>query len=207
MVKSKIFLTRLNNAASVIQALARGMIQRKRYQQAHIDKVEMEIQASCCHKATTKMQALYRGSMFWTSFQVIELELRLLQRGRLLKTQLEDIRKEDIRKEDKDNQMVAINKEYQAKKYCMGKPAKDRKALIQKTDEILTLLLKENKMLQSKNEKLQIKVHCSLYELKCGLEQQITKFGDDRVNLTTTFLRVRRKIVNGNISWISMKAV
>jgi hypothetical protein len=175
IVKSKIFLKRLHNEASVIQALARGMIQRKKYQQAHIDKVEIEIQASC-QKAATKMQALYRGTMFRTSFQVTKLELRLLQSDRLLKTQLEDIRK------DKEHQMAVIYKEYQAKKYSMRKPAKDRKALIQKADETLTLLLKENKMLQSRNERLQKSIALCT-KLKCELEQQITKFCDDRVNL------------------------
>jgi hypothetical protein len=175
IVKSNIFLERLNNAASVIQALARGMKQRKRYQQAHIDKVEMETKASC-HKTVAKMQALYRGSMFRTSFQVTKLELRLLQSDRLRKTQLEDIRN------DKKRQLATIYKEYQAKKDSMKKTVKDRKTLIQKADETLTMLLKENKMLQSKNERLQKSIALCT-KLKCGLEQQITKFGDDSVNL------------------------
>jgi K+/H+ antiporter YhaU regulatory subunit KhtT len=175
IVKSKIFLKRLNNAASIIQALARRMIQHKRYQEALIAKVEKEIKASC-HKAATKLQALCRGGMFRTSFQVRKLELRLLQSDRLLKTQLQDIQK------DKERQIAAIYKEYKAKKDSMETPAKDRKALIQKADETLTLLLKERKMLQSKNERLQKSISlCKKLERR--LEQHMAGIGDESVNL------------------------
>jgi hypothetical protein len=162
IVKSKISPKRLNNAASIVQALTRSMIQRKRFQQARIAKVETERQASC-HKAAT-------------SFQVAKLELRLLQSDRLLKTQLEYIQK------DKEGQMAAIYKEYKAKKDSMEKQAKYRKVLIQKADDTLTLLVQENKMLQSKNERLQKSIALCT-QLKSGLEQQITNYSEESVNL------------------------
>jgi septal ring factor EnvC (AmiA/AmiB activator) len=78
--------------------------------------------------------------------------------------------------------MAAIFKEYKAKKDSMEKQAKYRKALIQKADDILTLLLKENKMLQSKNERLQKSIALCTQSMS-GLEQQMTDFGEESVNL------------------------
>jgi hypothetical protein len=86
--------------------------------------------------------------MFRTSFQVTKLELRLLQSDRLLETQLEDVKK------DEERQMAAIYEEYKAKNDSMEKLVKSRKTLFQKADETVTLLLKENRMLRPKNEKL-----------------------------------------------------
>jgi hypothetical protein len=116
LVKSKIVVKRLNDAATIVQALARRMIQRKSYQQAHIAKVETEMQASS-HKAATRMQALRRGVMFRTSFHVTKLEHRLLLSDRLLKSQLENIQK------DKERQIAAICKEcISTGKLCSRKP-------------------------------------------------------------------------------------
>jgi hypothetical protein len=114
---------RLNDAATIVQALARRMIQRKRYQQAHIAKVETEIQASS-HKAATKVQALCHGVMFRTSFHVTKLELKLLHSDRLLRSQMEGIQK------DKESQMAAICKEYRAKKDSMKNLGKEQEIFV-----------------------------------------------------------------------------
>jgi hypothetical protein len=168
-LESKVFVKRLNTAVVKIQAQARRAIQLKRYLRIIVDKAAaMKLEA-----AATKLQALGRGGMRRMHFQVTKLELRLLQSDGLLKTQLEAIKK------DKEREMAAIYEEYKAKN---EKLAKDMKDMVQKTNETITLLRKENKTLRSKNKKLRRSI-AIFNNLNSRLEQLTAGFCDESVNL------------------------
>jgi hypothetical protein len=197
---SKVFVKRRNNAAIKIQTQARRAFQRQRYLRILLTKVEAEIlafyekaAAMKLEAAVTTMQALVRGAMCRMHFQVRKLEFRLLQSGRLLKAQLEDIQK------DKEHQMAAIYEEEKAK---MEKLAKDRTVLVQNINENVRLLRKENKILRSNNKKIRRSIDV-FKKLNNRLGELTAGFGDESVKLNNIIFTCEKE----NKEWVHLEGL
>lgn len=196
LATSKVFLSRFNAAAAVIQKIARGkadravadqhrIIQQQNQAAARIQllaRLVIQDKFAMKNKAATKIQAFARGWGRRLTSQVCTLELQLQA--------IEENRVRELAAIEawKAKEMIAIRMKYEEQAARTDAKARQNQETLDQANEIISYLRKSNARLRSKNETLRSAIDQLMAENKM-LQEQSSKY-DNFKELTDTMGKI-----------------